>query len=88
MDDILLYHINGTREGLESVPSTWETLNITAQEDVPLMLPVISLSDRVSKSNPFLNSQDQTDSAVYFCKQVMMSSNHAFEPLMNSALSV
>jgi hypothetical protein len=78
MDDVPLIHINGTREGLERVPSTWETLNITAQEDVPLMLPVFSLSDRDSKSNPFLNSQDQTDGAVEMLIDSMLIVNLKF----------
>jgi hypothetical protein len=35
LDDVPIIHINGTKEGPERVPSTWETIIIFAQDGIP-----------------------------------------------------
>lgn len=81
MDDVPLIHINGTKEGLERVPSTWEILNISVEEDIPLLLPEITISDRDTKPHPFLNSKNPMDNTIKMLADSMLLVDLKFSAL-------
>jgi len=71
-NDVPIIHINGTKEGLDRLPSTWETVTVSAQEDTSTPLPLITLSDRDMKPNQFLNSEGRLNDAEKMLTESML----------------